>query len=111
MTINVNWGATNYRRGFMFGPIDAPDGRAKVSFFIDTAKPTFGNMLGCFNDYLDAVPGTPLGDYYYEMYRYAFHHSGKTANVLYMDGHVGAVKHFIQTGKIVCNQAWYSPPS
>ena len=36
----------------------------------------------------------------YTNWLYAFRHPGEQANVLYLDGHVDAIRHFVRTGKM-----------
>ena len=43
-------------------------------------------------------------------YYYAFRHVGRTANILFMDGHIEARKHFIHGGARIHRENWITPP-
>ena len=50
-------------------------------------------------------------DIYWDNYHfYGFRHVGNTANMLYMDGHVEAVKHHKDTGKNIYRSLYSAPP-
>jgi prepilin-type N-terminal cleavage/methylation domain-containing protein/prepilin-type processing-associated H-X9-DG protein len=100
---------TGFRKGFFAGPedgrrdnsplvVDCPDfGEGWViPFFLDIHSPARWDYSGSFSGFY-----------------YAFRHSGRRANMLYMDGHVEAVQHVIHGGKAsdVFKVLWsYLPP-
>ncbi len=63
-----------------------------------------GAYYAYFMDNMDSYgPGYPTQ---YAQAMHAFRHPGKTANVLYMDGHVTPMKHFTQSGVRIWRYLW-----
>jgi len=107
-----------FRRGLMAGPekvsaIYPPSylakDRADAPFVMDIQD--IGEGWGMYYFY---EPDRIDHWYYvqgYTGYNYAFRHVNKTANVLYMDGHVEARKHVMHGGAPIQRLVWTYPPS
>jgi prepilin-type N-terminal cleavage/methylation domain-containing protein/prepilin-type processing-associated H-X9-DG protein len=95
------WAYKCWRHGFLKGPETMPAHDAV--FVIDTPDWGPGWVLTFYNYHIDG----PLKGWLYAGENiYAFRHPGQTLNALYMDGHVGSLKHKSATGKDVYQLLW-----
>jgi prepilin-type N-terminal cleavage/methylation domain-containing protein/prepilin-type processing-associated H-X9-DG protein len=91
------------RKGFPGRP-DNPGGIAEAPLIMDAYLWSWGEGLLFFFTEVDDPA------FYYYRGAHAFRHPGETANVLYLDGHVGSVRHFIYTGKLNRVVIFNNPP-
>lgn len=92
-----------FRRGMMRGPEDGKP--AEAPFLMDCEDWGLGWTSPYFRGEIDTDSTWDTVGWY------AFRHPGQMANVLFMDGHVQAVKHHLVTGVNVFKDLWsYSPP-
>jgi prepilin-type processing-associated H-X9-DG protein len=90
-----------YRKGMARGPQDGKPGEAP--FIMDCQD---WNLWWTYPYFID-----PDYDPYWDtMWWYAFRHPGQTASMLYMDGHVQAVRHHRFTGQNNYKNLWLSDP-
>lgn len=99
---------TRARLGFSKMP-DNPGGRSSAPLVVDKCAPFFGWVPNCMEWNIDNPnlhAGSGCGGPCY----YAFRHPGGVANILYLDGHVGTVRHRNQTGKANWVDVWTTEP-
>jgi prepilin-type N-terminal cleavage/methylation domain-containing protein/prepilin-type processing-associated H-X9-DG protein len=114
----MNWNINRYnydpvdgpcRKGFG-GPIDHPGGPAEAPFVTDTQVWGYGNnsspkvFAWTMNE--PATISAEWDIYYGVVYR----HSGLRANMLYLDGHVGALRSIIHSGDLMFVPIYYTDP-
>jgi prepilin-type N-terminal cleavage/methylation domain-containing protein/prepilin-type processing-associated H-X9-DG protein len=79
------------------GPVDNPGGPGEATFIMDSQVNAYGGDYPMFewNQNNPAFIASNWDVYFAHMYR----HPGLTANMLYLDGHVGTVRSALQGGK------------
>lgn len=96
------------RRGFS-KQTDCPGGRSAAPLIVDKGTPSWGWVGNYTQSNIDNA-----NQYYVHPYEganyYSFRHPGKRANILYLDGHVEAVRHKNETGKPNWVWVWNNPP-
>jgi prepilin-type processing-associated H-X9-DG protein len=120
-----NWCASNYlygkhRKGWNKGPdTQASSWNAAASTPINPMQITVPSSAAIlmdgsayYNYFLDENDSYgPAYPVQYARAMHAFRHPGPTANVLYMDGHSAAMKHFSQSGVRIWRYLWAKDPS
>ena len=124
-TVNCSlWGGV-FRAGFSKAPTDcascngggiSPGGsmatsRSAAPFLMDCGDWNYGTHPD-FHDLVDSPTQWSQPCVSLSNYHYAFRHSAETANMLYMDGHVEAVRAYYRGGnKLLWAWIWnYNPP-
>jgi prepilin-type processing-associated H-X9-DG protein/prepilin-type N-terminal cleavage/methylation domain-containing protein len=113
---SMNWYVShyNYAYGFRKGFFAGPDDRNRANSPFVTDCQDFGD--GWVNPYFFDINSGPLWNYICGTgncgYYHAFRHSGRTANMLYMDGHVALVRHILHGGASsdTFKVLWANPP-
>lgn len=109
----LNWYVSHYnhaygfRKGFFTGPDDG--NRANSPFVTDCRDMGPGWCAPYFLDYPVSAWNYVTG---YDGGYHTFRHSGRTANMLYMDGHVAPVRHVLHGGAYsdTFKVLWSNPP-
>lgn len=98
-------GAKGYRRGWHRGPDTIKPAEARL--VTDVLENGIGWALPYYEWNIDNVTSA----YVDGTYAYTFRHPKRTANFLYMDGHVIPHQHYTRTGQLLWQNLWANPPT